>query len=60
LRFRQGTFAHTPEDCARRLSTRNSWSNLFLAGDWINTGQPATIDGAVQSGHAAAAVIVDR
>jgi hypothetical protein len=28
---------------------------LFLAGDWIDTGLPATIEGAVISGHRAAA-----
>jgi squalene-associated FAD-dependent desaturase len=28
---------------------------LFLAGDWIDTGLPATIEGAVVSGHRAAA-----
>ena len=27
---------------------------LFLAGDWIDTGLPATIESAVRSGHRAA------
>jgi len=27
---------------------------VFLAGDWIDTGLPATIESAVVSGHAAA------
>lgn len=31
--------------------------NLFLAGDWIDTGWPATMEGAVRSGYAAAAAI---
>jgi uncharacterized protein with NAD-binding domain and iron-sulfur cluster len=31
---------------------------LFLAGDWIDTGLPATIEGAVVSGHRAAAAVV--
>jgi hypothetical protein len=57
LRARQGTFAHTPREYARRPATRNGWSNLFLAGDWTSTGQAATLDGAAQSGHAAAAAI---
>ena len=30
--------------------------NLFLAGDWIRTGLPATIESAVASGHKAAAL----
>ena len=29
---------------------------LFLAGDWIDTGLPATIESAVRSGHRAAAL----
>jgi zeta-carotene desaturase len=29
-------------------------SNLFLAGDWTATGWPATMEGAVRSGYAAA------
>ncbi len=31
--------------------------NLFLAGDWTDTGWPATMEGAVRSGYAAAAAI---
>ncbi|HWB20185.1 MAG TPA: hydroxysqualene dehydroxylase HpnE [Phycisphaerales bacterium] len=31
--------------------------NLFLAGDWCDTGWPATMEGAVRSGYAAAAAI---
>ncbi|MCH2162566.1 MAG: FAD-dependent oxidoreductase, partial [Phycisphaerales bacterium] len=32
-------------------------SNLFLAGDWCDTGWPATMEGAVRSGYAAAEAI---
>jgi squalene-associated FAD-dependent desaturase len=34
-------------------------SNLFLAGDWCDTGWPATMEGAVRSGYAAAAAIAE-
>lgn len=34
--------------------------NFFLAGDWIQTGLPATIESAVISGRAAAAAVVAR
>ena len=30
---------------------------FFLAGDWTDTGLPATIEGAVKSGHAAASAV---
>jgi uncharacterized protein with NAD-binding domain and iron-sulfur cluster len=31
--------------------------NLALAGDWIDTGLPATLEGAALSGHRAAAAV---
>jgi squalene-associated FAD-dependent desaturase len=36
-----------------------TFSNLFLAGDWTNTGFPATIEGAVLSGKKAAELICE-
>ncbi len=35
-------------------------SNLLLAGDWTNTGWPATMEGAVRSGYRAAEVLLSR
>lgn len=35
-------------------------SNFFLAGDWTDTGLPATIEGAVKSGHDAAELIFSK
>ena len=34
--------------------------NLFLAGDWTDTGWPATMEGAVRSGYRAAEVVLRR
>ena len=31
--------------------------NVILAGDWIQTGLPATIEGAVRSGYKAASIV---
>lgn len=59
LKFRHGTYAHTPTDVARRPSTRTRWPNLFLAGDWIATDLPATVDSAALSGHLAATAARD-
>jgi uncharacterized protein with NAD-binding domain and iron-sulfur cluster len=33
--------------------------NVVLAGDWIQTGLPATIEGAVRSGYKAASIILE-
>jgi hydroxysqualene dehydroxylase len=54
VKERRATFAATPEQVARRPKTETAWTNLFLAGDWTDTGLPATIEGAVRSGHRAA------
>jgi hypothetical protein len=51
---KRATFAATPEQNLRRPGVRTPWANLFLAGDWTATGLPATIEGAVRSGQAAA------
>ena len=32
--------------------------NLYLAGDWTNTGWPATMEGAVRSGYRAAEAVL--
>jgi squalene-associated FAD-dependent desaturase len=57
VKERRATFAATPVQDARRPATRTAWSNLFLAGDWTATGLPATIEGALRSGEAAAAFV---
>ena len=58
VKEKRATFAQTPAAMARRPKTRTEFANLFLAGDWTDTGLPATIEGAVRSGHAAAAAIL--
>jgi squalene-associated FAD-dependent desaturase len=51
---KRATFAATPAQDALRPGTATQWRNLFLAGDWTQTGLPATIEGALASGVAAA------
>ena len=48
------TPAFTPEHAARRPSVASGLPGLAFAGDWTDTGLPATIEGAVTSGMAAA------
>ncbi len=48
--------AATPAQDARRPSTHTRWTNLYLAGDWTDTGLPSTIEGALRSGERAAAL----
>ncbi|CAN5366844.1 hydroxysqualene dehydroxylase HpnE [soil metagenome] len=54
VKEKRATFAATPEQDARRPLGRTRWRNLFLAGDWTQTGLPATIEGALRSGVTAA------
>lgn len=57
VKERRATFAATPGEAARRPPARTRYRNLALAGDWTATGLPATIEGAVRSGFAAAAIL---
>jgi len=54
IRERKATFAPTPGNENRRPGPVTGVSNLFLAGDWTDTGLPATIEGAIVSGQRAA------
>jgi len=54
VKEKRATFAATPEQERKRPGSATPWPNLFLAGDWIDTGLPATIEGAVRSGQRAA------
>ena len=51
------TFRCTPGSAELRPPARTPVKNLFLAGDWTNTGWPSTMEGAVRSGTAAAAAV---
>ena len=47
---KRATFAATPEQNRRRPGSATPLVNLALAGDWTNTGLPATLEGAMRSG----------
>jgi hydroxysqualene dehydroxylase len=57
VRERRATFAATPAEDAKRPGAATQWRNLVLAGDWTDTGLPATIEGAIRSGNRAADLI---
>jgi uncharacterized protein with NAD-binding domain and iron-sulfur cluster len=55
------TFRGAPGQAALRPGPRSGCRGLYLAGAWTDTGWPATMEGAVRSGEAAAeALLVDR
>lgn len=57
IKEKRATFAATAAENGRRPGTGTAYNNLWLAGDWTATGLPATIEGAIRSGHRAAAKI---
>ena len=60
VKERRATFAATPAQAKLRPKPHTQWPNLLLAGDWTDTGLPATIEGAVRSGQKAAALALAR
>ena len=54
VKEKRATMAQTPSQIRRRPATACGYRNLFLAGDWIDTGLPATIESAIRSGESAA------
>ena len=59
VREKRSTFSLAP-DAPTRPQTTTPIEGFFLAGDWIDTGLPATIESAVVSGHRAAASVVQK
>jgi zeta-carotene desaturase len=59
VREKRATFSVAPGQPARP-PTETAVPGLFLAGDWVDTGLPATIESAVVSGHRAAKAALDR
>lgn len=53
----RATFGVPPGIDAYRPSSNSPWPNLFLAGDWIATGWPSTMESAARSGHLAAQAV---
>jgi squalene-associated FAD-dependent desaturase len=56
---RRATFSVQPGVDAHRPATREGSSGLLLAGDYVQTGWPATMEGAVRSGYLAAQSALD-
>ena len=59
VKERRATFLASPEQLKRRPQQKTAWRNLLLAGDYVDTGLPATIEGAIRSGFAAADLATD-
>jgi zeta-carotene desaturase len=53
----RATFGVPPGIDAARPGAVSPWPRLFLAGDWVRTGWPSTMESAARSGHLAAEAV---
>ena len=60
IKQRNATFRCSPGSGDLRPGSHTPYDNLFLAGDWTNTGWPSTMESAVRSGYNAAHAIIDK
>jgi uncharacterized protein with NAD-binding domain and iron-sulfur cluster len=60
VKERRATFSATPRQDSKRPAAATDWANLVLAGDWTQTGLPATLEGAVRSGNQAVDLVIAR
>jgi hydroxysqualene dehydroxylase len=58
LKEKRATVASSNNTVFNRPSSKTRISNLFLAGDWTDTGLPSTIESAVKSGRIAAEFVL--
>jgi squalene-associated FAD-dependent desaturase len=59
-RERHATFRPAPGTARLRARATTTLPGLYLAGAWTETGWPATMEGAVRSGEAAASAVFDN
>lgn len=60
IKEKKATFIPSNKANKLRPEAETNIRNLFLAGDWTNTGLPATIESAVKSGRVAAEKVLEK
>jgi squalene-associated FAD-dependent desaturase len=58
IKEKRATFDQSPAALLKRAKPKTQFENVTLAGDWTDTGLPATIEGAIRSGQRAAALVL--
>lgn len=57
IKEKRSTFVPSNEILGKRPNAKTNIKNLYLAGDWIETGLPSTIESAVKSGKIVSEII---
>ena len=57
IKEKRATFIPDNDITNKRPEQKTKFNNFFLAGDWVNTGLPSTIESAVKSGKIASQLI---
>jgi squalene-associated FAD-dependent desaturase len=60
IKEKRATFIPSNDILGQRPSSNTKFSNFYLAGDWVETGLPSTIESAVKSGRMAADLILSK
>lgn len=60
IKEKRATFIPSTDIIEKRPLTMTNFKNFFLAGDWVETGLPSTIESAVFSGRIAAEIILSQ
>jgi squalene-associated FAD-dependent desaturase len=58
IKEKRATFIPSSDINDRRPPPKTKIENLVLAGDWVDTGLPSTIESAVKSGRLAAEIVI--
>ena len=60
IKEKRATFIPSIDILDKRAESETKLKNLFLAGDWVNTGLPSTIESAAKSGRMAARLVLNQ
>jgi len=60
IKEKRATFIPSNEIIDKRPTQETKIKNLILAGDWVDTNLPSTIESAVKSGRVAADLIISK
>ena len=60
VKEKNALFSVSAKGLSSRLRSNTQLGNVCLAGDWTETGWPATMEGAIASGYRAAGMLVGR